>query len=275
VAVREPPTPPDPVITGLRSLGARRWEHFRDLLLVLTEKEIKVRYKNSSLGYLWSVAHPLAFSLVYFIAFGLFLRVDIPNYALFLITGIFSWHWLANSITSSPNIFLSNSTLLKRLRFPHHTLVAAMVLNDGFHYVVSVPVITAFLLFYGVVPSWIWLIGIPGLAAAQGLVIYGLALAIASINLFFRDLERLTSLLVMFLFFLTPIVYSESMVPPAFRSVLYLNPFSPLILGWRSLFLSGRIDWPLLGAAYAHALAALGLGLLVYRSLRWRFAEVV
>ncbi|HWP02729.1 MAG TPA: ABC transporter permease [Gemmatimonadaceae bacterium] len=252
-----------------------RLEHLRDLLLVLTQKEIKVRYKNSWLGYVWSVAHPLAFALVYFIAFGLFLRVDIPNYTLFLITGLFAWHWLANSIASSPNIFLSNSTLLKKVRFPHHTLVAAMVFNDGFHYLVSVPVITAFLAVYGIAPSWVWLIGIPGLTVAQFLLTYGLALAIASINLFFRDLERLTSLLVMFLFFLTPIVYSEAMVPPAFRSVLYLNPFSPVILGWRHLFLSSHLDWTLLGVGYAHALVAVGLGMLVYRSLRWRFAEVV
>jgi lipopolysaccharide transport system permease protein len=252
-----------------------RLEHVTDLLLVLTQKEIKVRYKNSWLGYLWSVAHPLAFALVYFIAFGLFLRVDIPNYTLFLISGLFAWHWLANSITSSPNIFLSNSTLLKKVQFPHHTLVAAMVLNDGFHYLVSIPVITAFLLIYRIAPSWIWLIGIPGLSVAQFLLIYGLALAIASVNLFFRDLERLTSLLVMFLFFLTPVVYSETMVPAAFRSVLYLNPFSTMILGWRNLFLFGRIDWALLLIGYAHAFVAVGLGLLVYQSLRWRFAEVV
>lgn len=253
----------------------RSLEHTRDLLLVLTQKEIKVRYKNSWLGYLWSIAHPLAFSLIYFIAFGLFLRVDIPNYTVFLITGLFPWHWLSNSITSSPNVFLSNASLLKKVRFPSHTLVAAMVFNDGFHFLASVPVIVTFLFFYHLGPSWTWLAGLPLLALAQCLLVYGIALAIASLNLFFRDLERLTSLIVAFLFFLTPIVYSEGMIPQTFRSLLYANPFSPLILGWRNLFLSGRVDWLLLGFGYLHGVLAASLGFLVYRRLRWKFAEVV
>jgi lipopolysaccharide transport system permease protein len=99
--------------------------------------------------------------------------------------------------------------------------------------------------------------------------------AIASLNLFFRDLERLTTLVVTFLFFLTPIVYSESMIPPQYRAFLYLNPVAPLILSWRELFLSGRFDWTVITIGYLYAAGAFVVGSLVYAKLSWKFAEVV
>lgn len=102
----------------------KRLEYFRDLLFVLTQKEIKVRYKSSWLGYAWSIAHPLVFALIYFVAFGLFMRVQIPHYPLFLIAGLFPWQWFANSINVSPNIFLQNTMLIKKVKFPRNILVA-------------------------------------------------------------------------------------------------------------------------------------------------------
>ena len=113
-------------------------------------------------------------------------------------------------------------------------------------------------------PSWSWLIGIPLLALGQLLLVYGLAVTIASLNLFFRDLERLTTLVVTFLFFLTPIVYSESMIPAKYHALLYLNPAAPLILSWRDLFLSGRLDWTVISIGYLYATVAFVVGSLIY-----------
>ncbi|MBI3603181.1 MAG: ABC transporter permease [Nitrospirae bacterium] len=255
--------------------GSGGGEYVKDLLLVLTQKEIKVRYKNSWLGYAWSVANPLAFALIYFVAFGIFMRVEVPNYPLFLIAGLFPWHWLANSIGAAPNIFLANATLIKKVRFPRNVLVASTVLNDGLHFLLSIPVILGFLIAFRFAPSWSWLIGIPLLALAQFMMAYGLALAIASVNLFFRDLDRLTAIAITFLFFLTPIAYSSSMIPTPYQAMIYLNPIAPLMVSWQQLFLSGSLSWPLLLLSYGYALACLGLGSLVYLKLSSRFAEVV
>ena len=252
-----------------------RGQYFKDLVFVLTQKEIKVRYKSSWLGYVWSIANPLAFAVLYFVAFRIFMRVQIPNYPLFLIAGLFPWQWFANSINLSPNILLQNVSLLKKVHFPRNILVATMVLNDAFHFILSIPVILLLLLVYGFVPTWLWLIGIPLLVLAEFILVYGLALALASLNLFFRDLERLTVLLVTFLFFLTPIVYSASMIPAGYERLIYLNPVAPLFLSWQELFLSGTLNWPLLVASYLYALISLGLGSLVYWKLSWKFAEVV
>ncbi len=261
--------------SAMRRVSRRDWEYLRDLLLVLTAKEIKLRYKSSWLGYVWSIAHPLAFALLYFTAFQTIMRINFPHYALFLIAGLFPWQWLSNSVGAAPGIFLGNATLLKKVQFPRNALVAPPVLNDGVHFLISIPVILAFMLGNGFAPSWSWLIGIPLLAVAHSLTAYGLALGIASLNLFFRDLERLTTLFLTFLFFLTPIVYSESMMPAQYHALLYLNPVAPLILSWRRLFLSGSLEWSFLALTYVYAAIAVAVGSLIYRKLSWKFAEVV
>jgi lipopolysaccharide transport system permease protein len=259
----------------MRFPTAREREYLRDLVFVLTQKEVKVRYKNSWLGYLWSIANPLAFALVYFVSFKTFMRIDIPNYTLFLIAGLFPWQWFSNSISAAPTIFVGNASLLKKIRFPRSILVAVTVLNDGIHFVISIPVIIGFMLAYGLSPSWSWLIGIPILAMAQFLLIYGIAMVVASLNLFFRDLERLTNILLLLLFFLTPIFYSESMIPPSYQAILYINPLAPLMLSWRQLFLSGDLVFSGAVTACVYGVIALGLGFLVYSRLSWKFAEVV
>lgn len=250
-------------------------QHLQDLIVVLTQKEIKVRYKNSWLGYAWSVANPLLFALVYYIAFGLVMRTHIANYPLFLIAGLFPWQWIASSMNGSPLIFLANAILIKRVRFPRYVLVVSTVLNDGLHFVLSIPVIVAFLFFYGLAPSWSWAVGIPLLVVAQFMTACGLALAIASLNLFFRDLDRLTSLLVTVLFFLTPIAYSGDMIPSEYRQLWYLNPVAPMIMSWQQLFLGSSLDWPLIGISVVNGGVAVGLGALIYAKLSPRFAEVV
>src|SRR5215510_6581348 len=85
------------------------FEYVRDLLMILIGKEIKVRYKNSWLGYAWSIANPLFFACVYYIAFGFVMRVQVPNYPLFLIAGLFPWQWISNSMNGAPFIFLANA----------------------------------------------------------------------------------------------------------------------------------------------------------------------
>jgi lipopolysaccharide transport system permease protein len=250
-------------------------QYLKDLLVVLTRKEIKIRYKNSWLGYAWSILNPLAFAFIYSIAFGVVMRVQVSQYPLFLLAGLFPWQWLSHSFSAAPNIFLANATLIKKVRFPWNMLVASTVLNDAVHFVLSIPIIMGFLALYQSVPSWSWLIGIPLLVLEQFVMIYGFALTIASLNLFFRDLDRLTALMITFLFFLTPITYSSSMVPDNYQVFLYLNPMAPLMLSWQQLFLTGTLSWPFILTGYVIALLSFGMGSLIYRKLSLKFAEVV
>lgn len=262
-------------VEGSRTSDARKWEYLRDLIVVLTAKEIKGRYKNSWLGYAWSVLNPLAFATVYYLAFGVFMRVQITDYPLFLVSGLFPWQWVSHSMSAAPNIFLANATLLKKVRFARHVLVASAVLSDAFHFLLSIPVILVFLAIYHVAPTWLWLVGVPVLIGIQFVMVYGMGLLIASLNLFLRDLDRLTILFIAFLFYLTPIAYTSSMIPEEYRLYMYLNPFTPLILNWQQLFLTGTLSGGGVLAAGTMAVLSATIGYLTYSKLAPRFAEVI
>lgn len=249
--------------------------HYIDIILVLIQKDLKVRYKNTVFGYLWSIGHPLAFAMVFYIAFKIVVRIQVEDYVLFLITGLFPWQWFSNSVGAAPMIFLANTSIIKKINFPRELLPITLILQDMIHFLFSIPVIVLFLFLYGKSPSFSWLYGIPILLVSQFLMMCGICLVIASTNLFFRDLERLTTITLMLLFYFTPIFYPESMVPEKFQHFLALNPLSHLIINWRNIFLYGRIDFIFLSISVAYSFASFAVGYIVYRKLFWRFAEVI
>jgi lipopolysaccharide transport system permease protein len=249
--------------------------YYKDLLLVLTKKEIKLRYKNSYFGYLWSIVNPLAFAAVFYFVFGTIWRAPTENYPLFLVAGLFPWHWFSNSMIAATTVYVANVRIIKKINFPRSMLPFAITLQDLFHFLCAIPVVFIFLLVYGKAPALAWIVGIPVLLAIQLAFVYGLSLCLASVSLFFRDLQQITSILVMFLFYPTPILYPVTMIPAQFRDFLFLNPVAPIIVCWRRLFLEGTLDVRYVVAALAYAGAAVAVGSVVYRRLKWRFAEVL
>jgi lipopolysaccharide transport system permease protein len=253
----------------------RNFENYRDLLIVLLGKELKVRYKNKFLGYLWSVANPLASALVYYIAFKVIMRVEIENYPLMLISGLFPWQWFTNSVGASPNLFVGNASIIKKVSFPRNIIPLCTILNHMIHFVMSIPVILLFLFIYRQTPSWEWLYGMPILLATQTLMVYGIALVFSSINLFFRDLERLVAILLNFAFYFTPVLYPLDLIPDKYQSFVWMNPAAPLIISWRELILNGTFDVKYTAISLTYAIVCFALGNVVYRKLEWKFAEVV
>lgn len=252
-----------------------RIAYYRDLLVVLVAKEFKVRYKSTFIGYAWSLMHPLAFALVFFVLFKIVMRFDVEPYALFLIAGLFPWHWISNTVTSSNFAFLGNSSLIKKVRFHRATLVLAGVLNELVHFAISIPVIVGFMLYYHRFPTLDWLWWLPALIAIQFAMTFGLALLIATVNLFFRDLERLSIIVMHLLFYMTPIIYPYEKLPANFRWVLWADPFAPLILCWQGLLFRGAVPVEFAAIALVWAAISCGVGYAVYQRLVWRFAEIV
>jgi lipopolysaccharide transport system permease protein len=252
-----------------------RIQQFIDLITVLTQKELKVRYKSSFFGYLWSIGQPLAFAFVFFIAFKVVMKIQMEDYALFLIAGMFPWQWFAYSVNSAPTVFQANAPLIKKLNFPRNVIPFTAVLQDMIHFVLSIPVIIIFMFIYHKSLSWSWLYGIPLLLAIQFVLTYGIALAVASMNLFFRDLERLTSIMTTLLFYFTPIIYPETMVPDKYKALLNLNPLSPLMISWRNLFLHGTLDISSLAIGALYSCIAFVIGHAAYKKLSWKFAEIL
>jgi len=122
-------------------------------------------------------------------------------------------------------------------------------------------------------PAWLW--GAPILFVVQGMMTYGIALAVASFCVFFRDLERLIGLGMTVLFYVTPVIYERQMVPAMFQPLITLNPFTHLIVAWRALLLDGTMDWLALGTAALIAMAVVVVGQFVFDRLQWKFAEAL
>jgi lipopolysaccharide transport system permease protein len=256
--------------------SANSFQYYRDLITVLTHKELKIRYKRSFLGYLWSIANPLALALVFLIAFKVVMKIGIENYAVFLIAGLFPWQWFANSVNTAPVTLLGNASLIKKVNFPREFLIVVNVLNDALHFILSIPVIAIFLIYYGMMPHLTWLVGIPLLFSIQFIMVCGFAMALAAINLFFRDLERLTFIATTLLFYLTPIIYSENMIPEKYRHLVsFLNPLVPLFVSWRNLFMEGSLNFERIGISFLASVIAFLIGFGIFRRLKWKFAEVL
>lgn len=256
------------------SIKNKQIQYIVDLITELAKKELKVRYKNSFLGYLWSVLSPLSSALVFFVAFKVVIKLKIENYVLFLISGLFSWQWFTNSVYASTNLFLQNASLIKKVKFPRDTLVYSMVLNDLVHFVLATPVIFLMMIIYKQ-NFTVHLVLLPVLICLQFLFVSGVSLVVSSLNLFFRDLERLIVVFTSMLFYMTPIIYSEQMVPQKYKFILWLNPMSYFVILYRDIFMFNRIEYNLLLTIAIYSVATFFIGYEIYKKLQWRFAEIV
>jgi ABC-type polysaccharide/polyol phosphate export permease len=106
----------------------RELKRKRDLLWLLTKKEVTLKYKRTVLGIIWSLLNPILFALVLFIAFGIFMRIQMENYVFFFLSALFPWNWFSASITMSAGTLIGNVHLIKRIRFPRHFLILATIL---------------------------------------------------------------------------------------------------------------------------------------------------
>ncbi len=253
-----------------------RWGYYRDLVITLTGKEIKVRYKRTVLGYAWSLLNPIVYAVTYWIAFKAILNVRIEGYFVFLLSGLFPWQWLSSSLMLSPLAFVNNASLIKKIRFPRYLIILSTVFTEGLHFLLCLPVLLAIMYLFGrgeIALAWLW--GIPILLLLQGTIIFGISLAIATCNAFFRDIERLLAMVMTVLFYLTPVIYEPRMVPAMFTPLMALNPFAPLIVAWRTLFLQGIVDWSAIGIASIAAVVSMGVGVLVFQRAQWKLAEAL
>lgn len=247
-----------------------------ELLYLLVRKELKVRYGSRFIGYLWALANPLAFAFVYWIAFKFIMRVEMENYSLYLITGIFPWVWLSAAVSTGTRSLVANPPLVKKVNLPRLILPLSNVIQEMAHFAFALPVIIAFLYFaggYGLSVSWLW--QVPLLLALQAAFIYPLALSLAVVNVYVHDVEHVTSIGFTLLFFATPMVYPITMVPDAYRQYFELNPFYALMQSWRSMFLQGTLDAGLMADAAAFAAVMGAVAWLLYRKLAPRISELI
>jgi lipopolysaccharide transport system permease protein len=237
---------------------------YRDLFANLFRRDLKAKYKGSALGVAWSLANPLALMAIYALVFSfLWHVVDLPHYPLYLLSGLAVWIFFSTSLQAGARSLLDNADLIKKTRFPRQLVPLSIVATQLVSF--AVMVVGLMLVDAIVIPETrdtVWLA--PPIAALIVVLVGGVALAIASLNVLFRDVEHLLQALLLPWFFLTPIVYSFSLPaferhPTAVDIVRYVNFVTPPIEALRAVLYEGRlpraVDFVYLVVAAAVALA--------------------
>lgn len=214
--------------------------YFLELLLALTEKEIKVRYKNAVLGFLWMFLNPLLQMMIIGFIFSLVFRVGIKDYYLFLFAGLLTWNFFSLSLSSSTTSIVNNRSLIAKSSFPRMVIPLSQILSNFFHFMIAMFILIGLLVFLEKGSAKFFLL--PLLFFWEIIFIIGLGLLTSAAYVFYRDVSFLVQMAIMILFYATPIIYPVSLVPEKWLIFFYLNPLAGIISTYQSVL----VDQPFL-----------------------------
>jgi lipopolysaccharide transport system permease protein len=258
----------------------RQLFRYRGLIQSLVARELKARYRGSVLGFFWSFVNPLLLLLIYTFVFRYIIESRAPGhepYALFMFCGILPWSWFSASLLESSNALIASGNLIKKVLFPAEILPIVTVLANMIHFFLGLPILGAFLLYYGRPLNAAEIAWFPWVVAVQLLLTLGLALLLSALTVHFRDLRDILSNLLTFWFFATPIIYPMLLAPATGRRLLNLNPFTHLAISYQEiLFYEGPFGhWKWLIALAVGSAGVFIAGYFVFDRLRDSFAEEV
>lgn len=275
---------------------------FRELLWAMVERELRIRYKNSMLGFLWSLLNPLATVLVMTVVFKFFLRNETPNFSVYVLAAYLPFMFINLAIMDSAQSVLLSLQVIKKVYFPREILPIASVISNFIHLMLAFVVFFAYLFaVYAVtgfdVSPFTWRIAfLPVLLIITLAFVGGVSLIVSALNVFYEDVKYIVGVALYLIFFLTPIMYFTETVWYSLEDqpggellfILYnLNPLS--MLAWafkKTLVPPGRIDvgepemvnqldmhWGLFGANIVISFGLLIFGYWMFNRLKWKFVE--
>ena len=269
VTVIEPPT-------GWRPLDWRELWDYRELLWVLTTRDVKVRYKQTILGAGWAILRPLLTMLIFTVIFGRFARMpsDGYPYPIFVYAALLPWTFFAAAITASAQSLVGAGALVSKVYFPRLIIPLSSIGSALVDMLVSTAVLLVMMLWYGV--GWS-----PRLLAAPflllGMILLGLGIGtlLSAITVTYRDFSHITPFMVQIWMYVTPVVFPLSVVPERWRWLLSINPMTGFVEGFRSAFLDKPFALVPLAASFATSIVFLGIGVAYFERVERRFADIL
>ncbi len=224
-------------------LSTQRWAHLRDVLRELIARDVKLRYRGSYFGMAWTLLNPIAELAVLLFIFGSVLPLSIPNYAAFLFTGLLVYTWFQTSLFFATAAIVGNRDLVRRPNFPLAVLPIVSVASTLLHFLLSLPVLFALLLWNGVHLT-LALLALPALVVVQFTLILALSYPLAAVNVWFRDTQYFLKVALQLLFFLTPVFYESKTIPERFQALYRFNPMVGVVDGYRDVIVRGVLPSP-------------------------------
>lgn len=254
---------------------SRRHQIYKDLILLLIQRDLRIRYRNSVLGYLWSIMNPLLQMAVLAFVFSHLMRFKIEFFPLFLLSGILTWNFIHQSLIVASNSIIQNGGLMKKVKLPSAIFPIVSVGSALTNFVFAIIPYFLIAIFMGKELTWHQLL-LPVIFVPLMAFVVGLSLLIASVNVRFRDAGHMLDPILSILFYGTPIIYPLSVLPEKYAKLLVLNPMVHFINPIRAVLYDSRVptgqEFLAMGIC---AIVSLVVGYVTYKSMKNEFIYYV
>jgi lipopolysaccharide transport system permease protein len=252
---------------------AREVWRYRELLFILSWRDIKVRFKQTTIGAAWAVLRPLATLVILTIVFSKIARLPSEGAALVL-SGLLPWQFFAAGLSDAANSVIENERIVSKIYFPRLVIPMSSLAVCAVDFGIALFILAGIFVFYSFVPDW-RLLALPLVLVFAMLAALGPGLLLAALNVKYRDFRYVVPFLVQVGIYASPVAYSTSLVPESWRTIYYLNPMAGLIDAFRWTILGREFTpwWPGVGLSLATLLVLLILGMLYFRAAERSFAD--
>ncbi len=266
---------------GLAALQLRALWEYRELLLFLAWRDVKVRYKQTALGVTWIVLQPVLSTVVFTLIFGVLLQVPSNGapYALFSLAALVPWQYFAGSMSRVGGSLVNSSNLITKVYFPRLIIPLTGVISTLVDFAIGFVVLLVLIFAYRV-PLTAQVVWLPLFLVLAIVTALGFGLWLAALNVKYRDVNYLIPFLLQLWMYATPVVYGATVIPERLRWVMALNPMTGVVEGFRWCLLGGVLvetapPGPLTLATAAISLVVLVTGIVFFRSTEKTFADVI
>lgn len=248
--------------------------NYKDMIDGLVRKDLRGRYKGSVLGFIWNFINPLCQILVYYVVFSNVFNPDMEKFHIFLIAGIIPWNFFSESVVQGTGCIIANADMTKKIYFPRAVLPIATVTSRFINFLLSLAVCIVIIMLTGghLSVSLIW--WLPVLLLLEYFMALGFSFILSAINVYFRDVEYMTNVLMMIWIWLTPIMYSFEAVPEQLQKIVAINPMTPIITAYQSiLYRTCDPKFQMLIYSIIFDSILLLVGIVIFEKLSDRFSE--
>lgn len=258
------------------SLKLRDLWQYRELLYFLTWRDVKVRYKQTAIGFLWAIIQPFLKMVVFSVIFGSLAKIDSEGfpYPIFLYAGLLPWQFFASSVSRSGDSIVASANLIKKVYFPKVIIPISSVGACLVDFAISFTILIGLMFYYNIMPTFLSFMVLP-LVLATIFTASGVGLLISALNVAYRDFRYVLPFFVQITMFLTPVIYPARIIPGNWRWLILLNPMAGLVDAYRSAILGKPFEWGNLGISLAMAAVIFLCGLMYFRETEKYFADIV
>lgn len=257
-------------------IGLHETWRARELLSMFIWRDLKVRYKQTVLGFFWGLLGPVIRMIVFTVIFGKLIQVNSEGYpyAIFVYAGLLPWGYFSGTFTKIANSLVSQGPLMTKVYFPRLVIPISTLGVQLVDLAIAFLVLVALMIGYGVPLRW-GILGVIPLTVLAMAVSLGVGTIMGALTAAYRDFRFITQFMVQLWMYVTPVVYSVKIVPEGWRWLIDLNPMTAVVDGYRSAILGKDVDWSSMAIGTVVALVLLPIGLLCFRRIERKFADIV